>query len=279
MAFALAARGLGLPTRIAVGLIAPPGPGPLRLTGADVLAWPEVDFAGLGWVPFYPTPQAGRSGGASAPATGESSARRQADQDLLSAPVDQAAGPAAGKPRAGGPADSSRRAAAPAAQNPVTSAAVLGASLALGLIGAYVFGVLGRPALRRRRGRGRADPARAVYEAWREALTELRIERIDAPRNLTTEQVCVQAAALPPPAVGALRALAVCADHAAFSGTATHPALAQEAWTRLDGLRSAIRTGIPARRRIVRALAWHALVGGDTSRWRPQRLPRRSESR
>src|SRR5262249_27391063 len=57
-AFAVMARALGLPTRLVVGF-GPGRPGPDGLTtvrGGDALVWPEVEFAGTGWVPFYPTP-------------------------------------------------------------------------------------------------------------------------------------------------------------------------------------------------------------------------------
>ncbi len=34
-----------------------------QITGRDALAWPEVRFEGVGWVPFYPTPgQAAKEG-------------------------------------------------------------------------------------------------------------------------------------------------------------------------------------------------------------------------
>ncbi len=57
-AFAILARQSGLPTRIVVGFgpgqEAPDGTRVIR--GRDALAWPEVYFADLGWVPFSPTP-------------------------------------------------------------------------------------------------------------------------------------------------------------------------------------------------------------------------------
>ncbi|MDT9591883.1 transglutaminaseTgpA domain-containing protein [Nocardioides zeae] len=58
-AFAVIARHTGLPTRVVVGF----RPGDERPDGTRVvrgehaLAWPEVYFSGLGWVPFNPTPE------------------------------------------------------------------------------------------------------------------------------------------------------------------------------------------------------------------------------
>ena len=57
-AFALLARNAGLPTRIVVGFRPgePQDDGTMLVRGRDALAWPEVYFDRLGWVPFSPTP-------------------------------------------------------------------------------------------------------------------------------------------------------------------------------------------------------------------------------
>jgi transglutaminase-like putative cysteine protease len=57
-AFALLARDSGLPTRVVVGFRPgePQDDGTMLVRGADALAWPEVYFDRLGWVPFSPTP-------------------------------------------------------------------------------------------------------------------------------------------------------------------------------------------------------------------------------
>ena len=52
---ALAARSEGLPARVAVGFVSR-GPSATTYTGADYKAWAEIDFAGIGWVPFDATP-------------------------------------------------------------------------------------------------------------------------------------------------------------------------------------------------------------------------------
>lgn len=58
-AFAVLARLVGLPTRIAVGFqTGTAGPnGVYQVRGSDAHAWPEVYFPTIGWVPFEPTPQ------------------------------------------------------------------------------------------------------------------------------------------------------------------------------------------------------------------------------
>ncbi len=60
---ALMVQSLGIPARVVLGF-APTkndGKGVLTLTGADVSAWVEVDFAGIGWVAFDPTPDKSKS--------------------------------------------------------------------------------------------------------------------------------------------------------------------------------------------------------------------------
>lgn len=57
-AFAVLGRAIGLPTRVVVGFTrgTPLSDGSWRVDSGDVVAWPEVQFAEVGWVPFYPTP-------------------------------------------------------------------------------------------------------------------------------------------------------------------------------------------------------------------------------
>jgi hypothetical protein len=57
-AFALMARGLGFPARVVMGFAPKVEAGRLSVdvTGLDVAAWVEVEFQGVGWVPFDVTP-------------------------------------------------------------------------------------------------------------------------------------------------------------------------------------------------------------------------------
>jgi transglutaminase-like putative cysteine protease len=65
-AFAVMARTLGLPARVAIGFLHPEktGPGRYVYSSYDMHAWPEVYFRGSGWVTFEPTPASSRPGGA-----------------------------------------------------------------------------------------------------------------------------------------------------------------------------------------------------------------------
>ncbi len=74
-AYVVLARARGIPARVAVGFRGTGGPGTdVVVRNQDVLAWPEVAVAGVGWVALDPTVQAAGSG---APAEGlaESTAR------------------------------------------------------------------------------------------------------------------------------------------------------------------------------------------------------------
>lgn len=57
---AVMARALGIPARVVVGFLNPEelSPGEYRYTSSDLHAWPEIYFAGSGWVRFEPTPSA-----------------------------------------------------------------------------------------------------------------------------------------------------------------------------------------------------------------------------
>ncbi len=57
---AVMARSLGIPARVVVGFLQPEvvSPSRYRYTSSDLHAWPEIYFAGSGWVRFEPTPAA-----------------------------------------------------------------------------------------------------------------------------------------------------------------------------------------------------------------------------
>jgi transglutaminase-like putative cysteine protease len=65
-AYAAMARSIGLPARVAVGFTPgeqdPTDPTLFRVRGENAHAWPEVYFAGAGWVAFEPTPGRGMPG-------------------------------------------------------------------------------------------------------------------------------------------------------------------------------------------------------------------------
>ncbi len=54
-AMALMADSLGLPSRVVLGTVAKSN-GTIQVKGSDITAWVEVDFQGIGWYSFFPTP-------------------------------------------------------------------------------------------------------------------------------------------------------------------------------------------------------------------------------
>ena len=67
-AFAVMARTLDIPARVAIGFLEPKKTGNDRFvySSYDMHAWPEVYFRGSGWVTFEPTPASNAPGGAGA---------------------------------------------------------------------------------------------------------------------------------------------------------------------------------------------------------------------
>ena len=81
--FAAMARSLGIPARVAVGFTWgdwDENRGEFVVRGRHAHAWPEVYFAGVGWVVFDPTP--GRSRGLDSDITGLSTPQQTGPQDI-----------------------------------------------------------------------------------------------------------------------------------------------------------------------------------------------------
>jgi transglutaminase-like putative cysteine protease len=215
-AYAVMARSIGLPARVAVGFRAgTPQAAGFVVHGADALAWPEVEFQGLGWVPFYPTPDESTSLTA-AGAAGGSGARQRIDDSIDTAPITVRA--QSTKTQTSSPVR---------AQRPLWTVAVdAGAALVIG----YLATVMLVPVLRRRR-RRRGGPADQVAGAWaqlRESLRRVGLDRLDA---LTAAEVArVAGDRLGPPARAHLSALARLADVAAFSDHPLDPRAGRHAW-------------------------------------------------
>jgi transglutaminase-like putative cysteine protease len=166
-AFAVLARVLGYPTRVAVGYKVDPPTAPGRavdVTTRDAHAWDEVHFDGLGWVAFDPTD----------PGT--------TDHQLQQRPtVNQQNGPVQPTPAATGPAGTSNSGGNGTAGGLSVKAVVQGTAigavvLLIVLVLLYVFGVLGAKARRRWRRRHRGTTSERVVGAWLE-LRDRLIER------------------------------------------------------------------------------------------------------
>ena len=239
-AFAVLARAAGLPTRVVVGFRpgAKQADGSWIVRGRDALAWPEVYFTGLGWVPFDPTPMGdGRSGAAD-------DIRRQVQDRIGDSQPPPAPAPAkpVGLPTPAPTAPNGAPGDAPAGRaSYLDSAAWVVGGLLLALL---VLLVAGR-ATRRLRHR-RAGPR----GAWSEVLDLLLLLDRSPPRWHTAPRIAADLSQVFPvsgeqhPAIR----LAAYADRAAFSpaGSAL-PA----PWPDLRRLRIAVRRTVPWYRRTI----------------------------
>lgn len=208
-AFAVLARLLGIPSRIAVGYTAGQrqADGTWAVTTADAHAWPELYFAGAGWLRFEPTP-----GGAD----GQGTAVVPFYAPAPSAPA--GTGPTA-KPSAGPtplPGQNSQKlpnprlkepgggTSLPAAHQGLSRAgwiAVLSGALAAVLIAALP--ALIRARTRRRRWRAAAGDTRLAVAAWQEisdTLIDFGLPHLpsDSPRAIA-RTILAASAGQPPP--------------------------------------------------------------------------------
>lgn len=183
--FVLAARILGLPSRLVVGFApaAPAGATTLTVTGRQALAWAEVRFDGAGWLPFFPTPSATDARGAAL--AGSTQGESAAQAALVDAAV---RGPLAV------PATVNRPAVAAAAR-PGRAGHLRGLVAWSGAgLGALAVGYLAiafvRPlARRRRRLSARRPPRERVVLAWEHVVDALLAVSVPVPASASPAEV------------------------------------------------------------------------------------------
>jgi len=172
-AYAVMARAVGLPTRVAVGFT--PGQlenGVWHVLGADAHAWPEVLLGQYGWVPFEPTP--GRGNPSAMSYTGVAAAQaRPGGGGTEGAVAETVPSPAAAPPLSAARHLNLRELSGPAAGHHQSSRPGLALITLLVALALALLWVAGVPAARRyrrlsRRRRAADDPER-ILVAWREA--------------------------------------------------------------------------------------------------------------
>ncbi|ONH25853.1 hypothetical protein BL253_26355 [Pseudofrankia asymbiotica] len=183
--FVLAARILGLPSRVVVGFApdAPAGPATVAVTGREALAWAEVRFDGAGWLPFFPTPAATDARGAAlaGSAQGESATQAAAVDAAIRGPLTA-------------PADAPRPAvtiAPPAGRATDIGGFLSKAGLtAAALVAGYLLVAFARPAARRhRRLSSRRRARERVVLAWAHALDALASAGVPIPESASPAEV------------------------------------------------------------------------------------------
>jgi transglutaminase-like putative cysteine protease len=222
--FAVLARAVGLPTRVAVGFTQGDrdSQGIYHVKNADAHAWPEVWFDGVGWVAFEPTPGRGSPDPSAQAVTG--AAPQQAESSTT--PTTQA-GPAPAPGSAttlpGGhvPAGSTPTAKSRSTHDwwtePVLLAAVSAAGAAL--LWALLLGAVG--AVTRSRRRRTADSAaRRVNLAW--SMAGEALATVGLPPHVweTPAEFAARVAngiGIPGPSATALLRMAAIEEFAAYS--------------------------------------------------------------
>ena len=237
-AFVVMARTLGLPSRIAVGFQPGSKAGDLWHVGtADAMAWPEVDFQGLGWIPFWPTPGAATAESpAAAPPAGSTGDRSTGNQQ-----PNPSSSPSQSQTTDTSGSGSDRNKGASPNPRSATSLPVLPLLAAL-LLAAYAATVPTIPARRRRRRARHHDPAARIRGAWQQAVEQLadadlvRSEKRRLSALTTSEFVDAASPALDPAAVPHLASLAGIMEITAYAGTASDTVLATQAWWHVTAL-------------------------------------------
>lgn len=246
-AFAVMARALGLPTRVVVGFRSgtrSPA-GAWQVTGKDVLAWPEVEFKNIGWVPFYPTPGEASENGSSVAPAGEPKERKSVDRQIT---------------------EQTRPTAVPSKAKDHTANAVSTSGgglplwayvplLLLVLLTGYLLYAAWVPYRRRARRRNHPDAGRRVLGAWQQIVDRLTEIGLPATGAHTAEEVAAFGAGRVGGAAGShLPQLARLVNEVGYSGRIPDRASADAAWAHCDSVEKVVLRSVPRRERLRRAL-------------------------
>ena len=220
-AYAALGRLMGLPTRVVVGFQTPEGGG--AITAGDGFAWPEVLFAGIGWVAFNPMPDPGIP-------------PRPLEDEYLPKPPPPTSPPESVEPPddptwTPPPSSPSIAALAPAGPSAAVVAGGVGGGLVTLLLLFFVTVVLLRAL--RRRSRLRGSPRRQIIGAWAEVLDSLALAGAAPPPHLSAAEIADHAAEVARtapvsrhrirPAIPPLHDLAAKVNAVGFAGDTTAP--------------------------------------------------------
>jgi transglutaminase-like putative cysteine protease len=262
--FALMARSFNYPVRVVMGF-APDvtAGGQVAVTGDDVTAWVEVAFDGVGWLPFYPTPD-----------------ETDVPQDQVPKPQTEPQPQVRQPPRTDTEPDDLVTAVEiddsdDEENNPFIVPTwvyivgiIVAIPLVLLLIPLLVIGALKKRRMRRRRSAGTGDLA--VAGAWDEALDQYSELGFDVPTRTTRRHVAdgLQGQVLDrgvDQATG-LRSLAAHTDDAVFGGRDVTPEETEQVWTEALASVAIARAAVSRSRRfasrfrVSAARAWAARI-------------------
>lgn len=233
-AFAVIARSWGFPARVAVGYrLHNYQDGVFQVSTADAHAWPEVHFAGYGWVVFEPT---------NPDATNKPNPPVEAPRVVPPRPAPATTAPAAAAP--------------PAAAQPVDgpdergfswhdllNGTVLLLPAAVLLVVLAAAFVVAAKAHRRERRRTGPDHAARVLGAWHEQMDRLTERGISPPVSLTFHEVAGHVRTILGEAANPVEAAAELATTAIYAPERIDQAAADQAWELVAQLGTALYPG------------------------------------
>jgi transglutaminase-like putative cysteine protease len=270
--FAVLARAVGVPTRVAVGFtpgVYDPATRTYTVTTEQAHAWPEVWFEGFGWLSFEPTP--GR--GAPTPDyTGTFDDREAPEAPVATAttaPTSASSTPGTGL----APGGDDNLGAVTSSTVPGSGGGrgsggipnvVLGVLVAVAVVAGAAGGIMAAKAVRRRRRRG-APPADSVAGAWAEAMDRLTEAGIAVAASQTPLELAADVRQATSSAVGrALATLAEVGTRVAWSGVATPADDADAAWTAYAAVTAGLSVSAPWHVRLRRLLDVRPLLPTTT---------------
>jgi transglutaminase-like putative cysteine protease len=268
VAMTLMARSLGLPARVVMGF-APHASGSSRVqvTGADVTAWVEIPFSGVGWVAFDPTPDQSKVPQQQTPDKQQNAHQQQVQPPPPPEPPERAQTTTV---KDAGDQDSKQDDDKQDQQQRDLPAAVpvgliLGIGIPVIVLMLPVLAVLAAKMRRARRRRSRGSPAARIAGGWSEVLDRSTDLGLRPPHGTTRSEA---AAAMDAEYGGSVAVLARAADTSVFAPEPVDPVHAESFWAQV---RDELRTMEAARPRWRR---WRARV--SLASLRRSRRPRRS---
>jgi transglutaminase-like putative cysteine protease len=199
--FALTARLLGIPARVAVGFSPGQAAGDdVTVTDADAYAWPQLEFYGAGWVNFDPTPQGGSSSQTQARQRPPASQKLKTRPPVSSPVINPTIAPSG--PRSPGGLG-------------VAARVLLGLAALIALVLAWMTAVWLWVRSRQRRRRRAVEPAKRALGAWDELLVTVR--QAGTPiRGRSAPSVAADAAAIVPAEAYSVSQLATLVERALY---------------------------------------------------------------
>jgi transglutaminase-like putative cysteine protease len=262
--FAVLARIVGLPTRVAVGFTA----GELNQDGLfhvrdlNAHAWPEVFLDGYGWVAFEPTPGRGAPGAQDYTGVPESQAsvtNPGTATTFGTTATTQAPQPQDEPTPTSAPAIQNQpQAATPASHGGGSSRTLIAIGIVVLLLAAWTLGVPAAKRVRRARRRAAAaDDAHRVLISWAEATEALGTAKVGRRPAETMAEYANRATGQMPLVREPAAALATLADDAtaaSYSPAAPPPESVVRAQEAAAVVESAVRDIATPRQRLLRAI-------------------------